>query len=435
MIKCHHRNRRGECEIVKQLSGLPFVVDPKACEACVRTDKPRAINAVTSGCAVAAASKAGREIKPSPHLEQRRIRLSGRVGTRLKSLIPSLLESKSCNCSDYANKMDRWGVGGCEIRYQQIVNHLVEQSRQNAITKNLPDRLTEWQAKRWLDKAIRLEKQELDAILPDNGDWFVAVTTAPRQDCTLRACVGSMVRAGWTPSIFAEPNTDLTGIDVPVIRNDQRLGVWHNWLRSVKYGLQTDAKYILTVQDDSLFHPDSRKFTESILWPSPDAGFVSLYTPKHYSIVPRKKTMQRPPGVNRIATRSLWGACAFVMPREVAEQVVSHKIATSWYGAGPRRKRRERHSDFAARRDKWTAKRKREPWRIQNSDTAIGKLMKATNRSIWFVDPSPVQHIAKHSAAGHGGNDGRRNCLRCANHSVPLSEQVPVNFEPVEAKV
>ena len=41
------------------------------------------------------------------------------------------------------------------------------------------------------------------------------------------------------------------------------------------------------------------------------------------------------------------------------------------------------------------------------------------------MDPSPVRHIAEHSAMGHGGNKGRRNCGRCAKYSVSLDDQIP----------
>ncbi|MCR9201202.1 MAG: hypothetical protein NXI04_21385 [Planctomycetaceae bacterium] len=44
---------------------------------------------------------------------------------------------------------------------------------------------------------------------------------------------------------------------------------------------------------------------------------------------------------------------------------------------------------------------------------------------MYFVDPSPVSHVAVHSTIGHGGNKGRRNCYRCADHDSPLADQVP----------
>lgn len=240
------------------------------------------------------------------------------------------------------------------------------------------------------------------------ASWFCAVTTAPRKDCTLRQCVDSMRLAGFDPTIFAEPES--TTVDCKTIANPHRLGVWHNWLASCHYALSHDVNFVLTVQDDSIFHPDSREFIESIAWPK-SAAFVSLYTPKHYSIANNKKF--RPKGINRIVTRSLWGACALVWQPSVLSQFVSHKIAKTWAGARPR------SGDMQV-----MDSRRANPHTIANSDTAIGKIANDIGMCMYFVDPSPVAHIARHSTIGHGGNGGRRNACRIADHSLPLSYQV-----------
>jgi hypothetical protein len=215
--------------------------------------------------------------------------------------------------------------------------------------------------------------------------------------------------AGFDPVIFAEPGS--TAVDCETIANPQRLGVWHNWLASCYSALSHDGDYILTAQDDSLFHPDSREFIESIKWPS-NAAFVSLYTPKHYSIYRNKKP--RPTGINRIVTRSLWGACALVWRPDVLRRVIGSDIAKRWAGARPA-------SGNMAVLDR----RRENPETIANSDTAIGKIANDLGLCMYFVDPSPVSHIARYSTIGHGGNDGRRNAYRIADHSLPLSYQVP----------
>ena len=61
--------------------------------------------------------------------------------------------------------------------------------------------------------------------------------------------------------------------------------------------------------------------------------------------------------------------------------------------------------------------------------------MNRMKRSMWFVDPSPVEHVAQHSVVGHGGNGGRRNCSRCASWDTSLEDQVPINFDPVDIKI
>ena len=257
--------------------------------------------------------------------------------------------------------------------------------------------------------------------------WYVAVTTAPRKECTLVSTLESLEDCGWEPIVFAEPGSTIT--NRLTYHNEVKLGVWYNWIKSVRTALESDADVIMTVQDDCDFHPESKIFTESILWPSPDCGFVSLYTPKHYSIYAasvlknlRRKNPNtpdiRPPGVNRIYTQSLWGACALVWPRKILEQVIEHRVIETWVGAVPR------SGNPAVYK-----KRKENPSTIANSDTAIGKIMNQMHRSMWFVDPSLVSHVAKYSSIGHGGNDGKRNAYRIADHTLPLSSQIPVPAE------
>jgi len=241
--------------------------------------------------------------------------------------------------------------------------------------------------------------------------WAVAVTTAPRKDCTLGICVEHLKVCGWEPIIFAEP--DSTEVDCLTINNEERKGVWYNWLNSVKWCLEnTDADVILTVQDDTILHPDSKTFAESCMWPAPDCGFLSLYTPKHYSIGKNKKLKNF--GVNRIWTKGLWGACALIFPRKILERAVETHIAKGWLGAAPKSGDRKVYE-----------MRKKNPSSVTNSDTAIGKMMNFMERSMWFIDPSPGIHIAVHSACGHGDNTGRRNAYRKANFDIPLTQQVP----------
>jgi len=258
--------------------------------------------------------------------------------------------------------------------------------------------------------------------------WAVAVTTAPRRDCTLGECLQSLRQCGWSPVVFAEPGSTRT--DEVTIQNPRRLGTWHNWVQSLRWCLEnTDADAILTVQDDALFHPDSKTFAESSMWPRGDCAFLSLYTPRHYSIYKKKfksdPDLYRRPGVNRIHTKSLWGSLALVWPRHVAEQVIEHPLIQSWQGAAPNRKKSESRESWQARRKAFADKRTADPSLIANSDTAIGKICNRLGKSMWFVDPSPVQHIAQFSSIrGHGGNSGNRNAIRIADHSLPLAFQV-----------
>jgi hypothetical protein len=102
-----------------------------------------------------------------------------------------------------------------------------------------------------------------------------------------------------------------------------------------------------------------------------------------------------------------------VWRREVLSSVIDHRIAKAWAGARPKSGNK---AVIQRRRDN--------PHTIANSDTAIGKICNAMGIGMWFVDPSPVSHIARYSTISHGDNTGRRNAYRIADHSLPLSYQV-----------
>ena len=99
-----------------------------------------------------------------------------------------------------------------------------------------------------------------------NKTITVAVTTAPRKDCTLAYCLASIDSCGWTPIVFAEPGS--TETDYQTISNPVKLGIWHNWLSACRWCLENSPNdYIMTVQDDSLFHPDCKAFVDALVWP------------------------------------------------------------------------------------------------------------------------------------------------------------------------
>lgn len=325
--------------------------------------------------------------------------LAHRIGDRLAKRLTWFGNRKCGNCEDLRRilniKSTEWIAGNRE----KVIRWLRRAAAQKKVSVDVSD------LEAALDAAINPVRA------PRDGRWFIAVTTAPRKECTLAKCVQSIRECGWEPMVFAEPGS--TSTDCETVWNKERLGIWHNWIHSARWCLEhTSSELILTVQDDALFHPESRVFAESILWPSDDAGFISLYTPKHYTI--RKDKTIRDPGVNRIFTRSLWGACALIWDRRVLREVVGHTIAATWSGAMPR-----------SRSPSVIQKRLDNPHTIANSDTAIGKIMNRMKRTMWFVDPSPVQHIARYSTIAHGDNSGRRNAHRIADHQVPLAEQVP----------
>ena len=245
------------------------------------------------------------------------------------------------------------------------------------------------------------------------------VTSAPRPAPTVAITVESIWRLGLNPLIFAEPGT--TGIPngYYVMNNEVTLGCWHNWLRSARWALEnTEAEFVLTAQDDTRFHPQTLEFIQSIEFP-PDAGFLSLYTPPHYS---RGKA----PGVHYVQTKSLWGACALLWRRDALKAVLSHKKAANWIGAPLRKSKTESRQEWKRRSAETMQRRRENPHLIANADTVIGQALNAIGKQMIFVVPSPVSHIARHSSIGHGSNNAEknRNCSQCADPHRSLFDQV-----------
>lgn len=255
--------------------------------------------------------------------------------------------------------------------------------------------------------------------------WKVAVTTAPRTDCPLEDCLQSLLDAGFTKkeiTVFAEPGSP--EVDFNTVYNPKRLGVWHNWVSSVEHSLEQEPEILLTVQDDALFHPDSKEFVESILWPDPNTGYLSLYCPKHYQ--QWKDGRQRPFGIYEVKTASVWGSMAFVWHPRIVRQVLNHPRARGWCGAKIKRKAGENRSVFNKRWEEHKEYKRENPHLIQNSDTIIGIVVRRyLKRKLMYVSPSLVDHCSKYSSIGHGSNKGKRNAYYLADPLIPANLQIP----------
>jgi len=250
--------------------------------------------------------------------------------------------------------------------------------------------------------------EEADSLPREQRDttWCAVITTAPRPQATIRKTIASVWPMGLEPVVFAEPGSLPT--NAKTVANQQRLGVWDNWRQAAQWALDnTMADKILTLQDDVAIHPQTKRLLDPLLWPSGNTGFVSLYTPAHYH---RKSDN----GLHRVRTSALWGACALMWPRDVLADVLQHPRTASWLGASPRSGNSEQV--FESRRQNRAM--------IQNSDTAIGHIMNAMKKEMWFVTPSPAVHVAETSSIRHGGNRGKRNCGRCVDMKQPLASQL-----------
>ena len=75
----------------------------------------------------------------------------------------------SCGCSEYAAKMDRWGVAGCRSRLEEIVQHLREQ----AAAKGLP----------WIATAARIAvSRAIDAAASEEATHAEQAQAASQTD-------------------------------------------------------------------------------------------------------------------------------------------------------------------------------------------------------------------------------------------------------------
>jgi len=415
-VICPHASKEDKkCNLASEVAGQDIHISPKNCATCYWKNLERGINVVPTNGSPGVEFVINEillEQNKSDAYKVFRDMLGPGPGTELHKIIPKFLESESCSCRDMAKKMNFWGPEKCEMNREYLVDYLVKKGKDVKLFGWVPKKMMREVANRMLTMAIERAKEN------ETEEWFVAVTTAPRKTPTVNQCLESLTLAGFRPYIFAEPETQIDDTYKDrLILNQERYGVWHNFISSAKYAIEnSNAEIIMTVQDDTLFHPDSKSFTESILWPAKDVGFVSLYTPKHYSISADKHEDMRPEGVNRVRPQSFWGNLALVWPRKVLEELLSMPMVDTWVG-------------LRSKGNSWPQikqKRMDHPHLIQNSDTAIGRLINKMQRSMYFLDPSPVNHFAKTSTTGHGGNQGRRNCGRCAKFSMPLESQIPL---------
>ena len=122
----------------------------------------------------------------------------------------------------------------------------------------------------------------------------------------------------------------------------QRRGPWRNWQFTLHYLLRQypSAKLIMIVQDDTVFAGrglrDWCEYNMNIhlnAHRSQPVSLYSLYTPLHYGYEEwgpdrwrNGKCIPLTPGWHPQAHgASLWGACCFVFPREMADALTEDK--------------------------------------------------------------------------------------------------------------
>ena len=106
--------------------------------------------------------------------------------------------------------MNAWGTERCEQKIDTIARWLKHSAR----IAGLP--YVDLIARGLVSRAIRNSRRNATQVRVVTREhdqrWSVAITTAPRQDCTLKKCVESVRQCGWEPVIFAEPGSTSNGL-------------------------------------------------------------------------------------------------------------------------------------------------------------------------------------------------------------------------------
>lgn len=130
------------CRIATQMVGCDAVANPSACRYCSLIETSRQINPVTVSLALTAAgsdrSRAEKVFFAYGHLIRRvsgvknqrrldRVVNGSGVGSHIWKLLGSIgvEHDSSCNCLEWAEKLNSWGVAGCKLAKVEIVEHLV----------------------------------------------------------------------------------------------------------------------------------------------------------------------------------------------------------------------------------------------------------------------------------------------------------------------
>jgi len=195
----------------------------------------------------------------------------------------------------------------------------------------------------------------------------VGVTTAQRRADYLTRTLASLRAAGWErPTVFAEPGSNVPSNPAVcrVVIREWTLGIFHNWRQSLIDLLDESADAVLLCQDDVVFCRKVRDRIEHDLWPTPRTGCVSVYCGS-------LRATGR--GMTRIDEMNIWGACALVFPRSVAERLLNHRVTRTW---GSSRK----------------------------VDVLVGTVLRALKLEMWAYTPSLAQHIGLLSTQAGWGN-------------------------------
>lgn len=251
---------------------------------------------------------------------------------------------------------------------------------------------------------------------PPVKNWAVGVLSAPRREATLEWCLDSVVRAGWDrPQLFVDGLVRIPPrfAHLPITWREQPVGAWPNyWLALAELvQSQPEADAYLLLQDDAVLHDrdNLRQYLESALWPGEKPSLVSLYCSQAYTVLE--------PGWRALSQRWIWGALAFVFPRELAREFLTNPdvLAHRWSGLHDGRRQ---------------------------VDVLIGEWADSRGHAVHYPCPSLVQHVGNTSSIwSNADNQGLRRADWFAGdlespftHDVSLSD-FPEHLFPSQTKL
>ena len=213
----------------------------------------------------------------------------------------------------------------------------------------------------------------------DHGAFYLDDTVS-----SLKAAEAKLIHISAEPGCPVTDRGSLTAQDVEdVAWHPKRLGNWKNFCACAERVLflanetnETNEKFVVTCEDDVVFHPDALKIAHSELTRLQEegekVGFLALYTSSIY---------QRaiPEGTHYYRAKSLWGACALAWPVESLRAVLDHPFAQKWRGMGP-------NPPSIGHPD------------ICHADTCIGETIIKLGLKSFMMKPSYCQHVGSVSS-------------------------------------
>lgn len=236
-------------------------------------------------------------------------KITGGPGTELYKLIPKMFEVPGCDCRTFANKMDRWGIDGCQARFNRIVKRLVVRSQRKQFIKYFPS-ISEIIIKQLLAKAIDNAKKN---TIPSKCTIVWVYWAAGAEGDELRYSIRSAVEnvsnihniviCGDKPSWYK-------GDHIPSPKFTKRQA-------RKKYGTERWAKWV-----DSIIKLqriiDSPLVTDNFLWMYDDT-FIVKPTSFEWLAAPRSGGTMRP---EPTPSRKTWRECI----RRTANCLQNHNL-------------------------------------------------------------------------------------------------------------